>query len=173
MLSSATHFWTVVLSSVLATLAGIALSYGGWRRGDSRAVLVGTAFTVMATLLLVHGFASPGFIVEINGVVSLSGAATLPVGGVILALSALRSTRSPRAVTPLLWLQGALMVGVVTLGLIALWLPGLVPNVPDPASLPAVAVLVVGLGFYGVLRAAGCTPSCSHAGRRAEACDLG
>jgi putative nucleotidyltransferase with HDIG domain len=151
MLSSGTHFWTVVLSSLLATAAGVALSYGGWRRGDARAVLVGTAFTVMASLLLVHGFASPGFIVEMNGVVALTGAATLPVGGVILALSALPSTRSPRAVAPLLWLQGALMVGVVALGLAALWLPELVPSVPEPASLPAIAVLVVGLAFYGVL----------------------
>src|SRR4029079_7427524 len=57
MLSSETHFFTVVLSSLLATGAGVALSYGGWRRGDARAVLVGTAFTVMASLLLVHGFA--------------------------------------------------------------------------------------------------------------------
>jgi putative nucleotidyltransferase with HDIG domain len=114
-------------------------------------VLVGTAFTVMASLLLVHGFASPGFVVEMNGVVSLTGAATLPVGGVILALSALPTARSPRAVRPLLWLQAALMAGVVALGLIALWLPGLVPSVPEPASLPAIAVLVVGLAFYGLL----------------------
>ena len=151
MLSSGTHFWSVVLSSCLATLAGVALSYGGWRRGDARAVLVGTAFTVMASLLLVHGFASPGFIVEMNGVVSLTGAATLPVGGVILALSALPSSRSPRAVAPLLVLQAALMVGVVALGLVALWLPELVPSVPEPASLPAIATLVLGLAFYGLL----------------------
>ena len=151
MFTSGAHFWSVVLSSLLATVAGIALSYGGWRRGDGRAVLVGTAFTVMASLLLVHGFASPGFIVEMNGVVSLTGAATLPVGAVILALSALPSTRSPRAVTPLLWLQAALMVGVVGLGLAALWLPELVPSVPEPASLPAVAMLVLGLTFYGLL----------------------
>ena len=70
LLSSKTHFWAVVASSLLATAAGVALSYGGWRRGDARAVLVGTAFTVMASLLLVHGLASPGFIVEMNGVVS-------------------------------------------------------------------------------------------------------
>ena len=151
LLSSETHFWSVVLSSLLATVAGIALSYGGWRRGDARAVLIGTAFTVMASLLLVHGFASPGFIVEMNGVVSLTGAATLPVGGVILALSALPTARSVRAVRPLLWLQGGLMVGVFALGLFALWLPGLVPSVPEPASLPAIAVLVVGLAFYGLL----------------------
>ena len=151
MLSSETHFFTVVLSSLLATGAGVALSYGGWRRGDARAVLVGTAFTVMATLLLVHGFASPGFLVEMNGVVALTGAATLPVGGVILALSALPFSRSPRAVAPLLWLQAALMVAVVALGLAALWLPQLVPAVPEPASLPAIAVLVLGLVFYGLL----------------------
>jgi putative nucleotidyltransferase with HDIG domain len=151
MFSSASHFWSVVLASLLATLAGVALSYGGWRRGDARAVLVGTAFTVMASLLLVHGFASPGFIVEMNGVVSLTGAATLPVGGVILALSALPTARSPRAVRPLLWLQAGLMAGVVALGLVALWLPSLVPSVPEPASLTAIAVLVVGLAFYGLL----------------------
>ena len=151
MFSSEAHFVSVVLSSLLATAAGVALSYGGWRRGDARAVLVGTAFTVMASLLLVHGFASPGFIVEMNGVVAFTGAATLPVGGVILALSALPSTRGPRAVAPLLWLQAVLMVGVVALGLAALWLPELVPSVPEPASLPAIAVLVVGLAFYGVL----------------------
>jgi putative nucleotidyltransferase with HDIG domain len=151
MFSSGAHFWSVVLSSALATAAGVALSYGGWRRGDARAVLVGTAFTVMASLLLVHGFASPGFIVEMNGVVALTGAATLPVGGVILALSALPSTRSPRAVKPLLWLQAALMVGVVALGLAALWLPELVPSVPEPASLPALAMLAIGLAFYGLL----------------------
>jgi len=151
MLSSAMHFWSVGLSALLATAAGAALSYGGWKRRDARAVLVGTAFTVMASLLLVHGFASPGFVVEMNGIVALTGAATLPIGGVILALSALPAARSPRSVRPLLWLQAGLMVGVVGLGLVALWLPNLVPSVPEPASLPAILTLVVGLGFYGLL----------------------
>ena len=75
MFSSKTHFFAVVLSPLVATVAGVALSYGSWRRGGARAVLVGTAFTVMASLLLVHGFASPGFIVEMNGVVALTGPA--------------------------------------------------------------------------------------------------
>jgi putative nucleotidyltransferase with HDIG domain len=151
LLSSRTHFWSVVLSSLVATGAGAALSYGGWRRNDGRAVLVGTAFTVMAALLLVHGFASPGFIVEMNGVVSLTGAATLPVGGVILALSALPRARGRRAVKPLLALQAALMCGVVGLGALALWLPEIVPSVPEPSSLWAIVTLVVGLAFYGLL----------------------
>jgi putative nucleotidyltransferase with HDIG domain len=145
------HFWSVVLSSLLATGAGVVLSVGGWRRHDARAVLVGTAFTVMASLLFVHGLATPGFIVEMNGVVSLTGAATLPVGAVILALSAFPSTRSPAAVHRLVWLQGALMVGVIALGLIALYVPSLVPSVPEPSSLPALITLAVGLAFYGLL----------------------
>jgi putative nucleotidyltransferase with HDIG domain len=148
---SEAHFWSVVLSSLLACAAGVALSWGGRRRRDARAVLVGTAFTVMSSLLLVHGIASPGFLVEMNGVVALTGAATLPVGGVILALSTHPAARSPRAVTPFLWLQASLMVGVVALGLAALWLPQLVPSVPEPASAPAVALLAFGLVFYGVL----------------------
>ena len=90
MLSSGTHFWSVVLSSLLATVAGV-------------------------------------------------------------ALSALPSSRSRNAVKPLLWLQAALMLGVVALGLLALWLPQLVPSVPEPASLPAVAMLILGLAFYGLL----------------------
>ena len=44
------------------------------------------------------------------------------------------------------------MVGVVALGLAALWLPELVPSVPEPSSLPAIAMLAVGLAFYGLLR---------------------
>ena len=113
-------------------------------------MLVGTAFTVMASLLLVHGFASPGFIVEMNGVVALTGAATLPVGGLILALSALPTTRNPQAVAPLLRLQAALMVGVVALGLIALGSPGSFRRCRSRRACPC-SVLVVGLAFYGLL----------------------
>ena len=43
------------------------------------------------------------------------------------------------------------MVGVVALGVAAMWLPSLVPSVPRPASLVAIATLVVGVAFYGLL----------------------
>jgi putative nucleotidyltransferase with HDIG domain len=105
----------------------------------------------MASLLFVHGLASPGFIVEMNGVVSLTGAATLPVGGVILALSAMPAARSRRTVRALLYLQAVLMAGVIALGVAALWLPSLVPSVPEPASPAALVTLLLGLGFYGLL----------------------
>ena len=101
----------------MATVAGFALAIAGARRGDGPAVLVGTAFTVMAALLVVHGVASPCFIVEKNGVSSLTGAATLPVGGAILALGASRRRASTEhRLRSLLALQAALMVGVIALG---------------------------------------------------------
>lgn len=43
--SSTVHFCAVGLSASIAIAAGIALSVGGKRRDDARAVLVGTAFT--------------------------------------------------------------------------------------------------------------------------------
>lgn len=151
LLSSTFHFFAVGASAFLATLAGFSLSYAGWRRQDPRAVLVGTAFSVMAALLVVHGFSSPGVVVSSNGVVAFTGAATLPVGGAILALSALPVFREQRSVAWLLRLQGALMVGVIALGGIALLLPALVPAVPASGGPAAMILLVVGLLFYGLL----------------------
>src|SRR5919199_6000538 len=71
------HFVAVGQTAVLATAAAIVLTVIGVRRSDSRAVLVGAAFTAMAALLALHGFATPGILVGVNGVVSFSGGATL------------------------------------------------------------------------------------------------
>jgi HD domain-containing protein len=147
------HFVAVGQAAILATAAAILLTAVGVRRSDSRAVLVGTAFTAMAALLALHGLATPGIIVGFNGVVSLSGGATLPVGAAVLALSALPALRGPRSVRPLLWLQGALLAGIATLGVLGMVFPSLVPGVPAPASTAALVVLAIGLCFYGLLGA--------------------
>ena len=145
------HFVAVGQTALVATLAATTLTAVGVLRRDSRAVLVGTAFTAMAALLTIHGLATPGIIVGYNGVISFSGGATLPVGGAVLALSALPAFRGPRAVRPLLWFQGFLLAGIVTLGVVGLASPSVVPSVPEPASASALAVLAVGLCFYGIL----------------------
>src|SRR4051794_41930495 len=90
------HFAGVGLSALAATCAAIALTIVGARRGDGRTVLLGTAFTVMAALLALHGLATPGIILGYNGLVGFTGAATLPIGGAVLALSALPALRRPR-----------------------------------------------------------------------------
>lgn len=145
------HFAGVAVGAGLATAAALALTIAGARRRDARAVLVGCAFSVMATLLCLHGLTTPGVFVEMNGVVAFTGAATLPVGAAILALSALPSLRRPEAVRPLLWLLGGSIALIVGLGITALVDPALMPSVPETGSPAAYALLVVGLVFYGLL----------------------
>jgi hypothetical protein len=146
-----THFLMVAVTAAAATAAALALTAIGARRRDARTVALGTAFTVMAALLVVHGIATPGVIVGMNGVTAFSGAATLPVGGVLLALCTLPSLRRPEAVRPLLVGQGVLLVAVVALGAVGMAVPRAVPAVPEPNSVPALITLVAGIAFYGLV----------------------
>jgi hypothetical protein len=145
------HFAGVGLTALAATAAAIALTIIGARRNDGRAVLIGTAFSVMAALLALHGISTPDVLMGYNGVVSFTGGATLPIGGAIFALAALPRFRRPGRVGALLAAQAALLVGVLGLGLTAIRYPQLVPAVPEPGSAAAIALLVVGLAFYGAL----------------------
>ncbi len=150
-LSSTVHFWAVGATAFAATAAALALTVVGARRSDARTVLVGTAFTVMAALLALHGLASPGILVDFNGLVSFTGGATLPLGGAVLALTALPSLRRPQNVKRLLVFQAALLGAVALVGAVGMLAPSVVPAVPEPASPLALAALAVGLAFYGFL----------------------
>jgi putative nucleotidyltransferase with HDIG domain len=152
-IGSSVHFLPIAVSAGLASLAALALTLAGARRGDGRSVIVGTAFSTMAAMLAVHGLTTPGVLVEDNGVVAFSGAATLPIGGAVLALSAVPELRGAAAVRPLLWAQAVALVVIGALGAAGIAFPGLVPSVPEPDSPAAIAVLVVALVFYGVIGA--------------------
>jgi HD-GYP domain-containing protein (c-di-GMP phosphodiesterase class II) len=147
---SATHVLFVGLTAGAAT-AAIALTVAGARRGDGRTVVMGTAFSVMAALLVVHGIATPGFLVDQPGVGAFSGAATLPVGGALLVLCTLPEFRRRTAIPSLLALQAILLMAVAALGTIGIAVPSSVPAVPEPRSLPALAALAIGLAFYGLV----------------------
>jgi putative nucleotidyltransferase with HDIG domain len=146
-----THFLGVALGAGLATVCAVVLTVAGARLRDGHAVLVGCAFSVMAALLCLHGLATHGVLVDMNGVVAFTGGATLPVGGAILALGAIPALRRPTAVRPLLGLLAAAVVLIVALGLVAIAEPSLVPPVPRPGSPIAWAVLVAGMAFYALL----------------------
>jgi HD domain len=150
-LGNGMHFYGVGVSAVLAAVAAVALTIVGVRRRDGRVVLLGTAFSVMAALLAIHGLATPGVLIGYNGVIALTGAATLPAGGAILALSALPSLRRPRSIRALLVLQTFALVAVIGLGFAGMLAPSLVPSVPEPGSPAAIAALVVGVAFFAVL----------------------
>jgi hypothetical protein len=145
------HFYGVGMSALAATIAAATLTIAGARRRDGRTVLVGTGFSVMAALLAVHGLTTPGVLVGMNGVISFSGAATLPVGGLVLALSTLPPLRRPSTVGGLLTLQATLLTAILGLGLIGILLPDLVPSVPEPGGAIAQTTLVAGLVFYALL----------------------
>lgn len=145
------HFYSVGFSSLVAAAAALGLTVVGARRSDTRTVLVGTAFAVMASLLALHGFATPGVWFGGNGVVALTGGATLPVGALLLAMSVLPLPRVLQRMRPLIVFEALLLVVVLALGLSALAWPGLVPPVPSPNSHAALALLVVGLAAYGLL----------------------
>ncbi len=147
----AVHFIGVGVTALAAAIAALALTVVGVQRHDGRVVLIGTGFTVMAALLAIHGLATPGVLIGQNGVISLTGAATLPSGGAILALSALPSLRRPRRLRALLGLQVFALVAVTSLGVLGMAVPSLVPPVPAPGSPAAIAALCVGLFFYAVL----------------------
>jgi HD-GYP domain-containing protein (c-di-GMP phosphodiesterase class II) len=148
MLPGIVHFSAVAAAALAAAGASAALTVAGARRQDGRVVLVGGAFSVMAVLLLVHGISTPGLLVGDNGLVAFTGAATLPVGGAVLALSAVRPWRRPRRIAPLLGLIGAVLVGISVVSAVGMLAPRLVPAVPEQLSPAALALLGVGLSFY-------------------------
>ena len=150
---SGVHFFALGISAGLAAAAAVVLTVSGARRGDARSVLIGTAFSSMAALLCIHGLMTPGFLVGMNGLVAFAGAATLPVGGAVLALAVIPELRRPSAVKPVLLLQAVLLTLIVVLGTVGLVDPELVPGVPEPRSTAAWIALVVGLVLYVALGA--------------------
>ncbi len=145
------HFAGVALGAGVATASAVALTVAGARQRDGHAVLVGSAFSVMAALLCLHGLATPGVLVGMNGVVAFTGGATLPVGAAILALGVVPALRRPAAVRPLLGLLAGGVVLILGLGIAALLEPSLVPPVPEPRSPLALVVLVAGMSFFALL----------------------
>ena len=125
------HFAAVGASAAFATAASIALTVVGARRGDGRTVLIGTAFSVMAALLVVHGIASGGVLVGKTGVVAFSGAATLPVGGALLALCTMSALRRPGASGRCSSSRACCSLGVLALGAVGMLFPSVVPAVPE------------------------------------------
>jgi putative nucleotidyltransferase with HDIG domain len=145
------HFFALGISAGLATAAAVVLTVSGARRGDARSVVIGTAFSSMAALLCIHGLMTPGFLVGMNGLVAFAGAATLPVGGAVLAVAVIPQLRRPSAVRPVLILQGVLLTLIVSLGLVGVIDPAAVPAVPEYGSPEAWAALCVGIAIYGLL----------------------
>jgi len=76
-----------------------------------------------------------------NGLIKLTGAATLPVGGAVMALSALPLFASPGRSARGSSSSRVLACAIVVLSVVGFVLkPSLVPGVPSPRSAPAIAL---------------------------------
>lgn len=145
------HFYGVGVSALAAAVLALLLMWVGARRGDARTVLVGGGFTVMAALLAVHGLVTPGVLVGNNGVIALTGGATLPVGAAVLALSGVPRLNARRSIPFLLGLVATSVVVIVSVSLVGVLVPRLVPSVPAARSPEAWALLAIGLVLLGAL----------------------
>src|SRR3954447_26708598 len=134
----------LAIVALISAGASLALTVAGARAGDGRAVLLGTAFSTITALFAVHGMATPGILVGPNGVIAAAGGLSMPVGAVLLSLTALPALRRPRRVRPLLALQAGMALAVLALGVFGLLDASAVPAVPAPASAPAYALLIAG-----------------------------
>ena len=65
-----------------------------------------------------------------NGLVQAAGALNVPLGGLILAASALPSLRRPRSAATVLRIQVATLVALVLIGTAGLVVDGLIPAIP-------------------------------------------
>ncbi len=120
MFAPVVHIVVVGTAGALAATASVAMSIVAARRNDGRAVWLGMAFSVAATLLLIHALATPGILLPANGVVQIAGALNMPVGGSILAASALPVLRRPRRVRLLLGVQFGVVALLAIAGAVAL-----------------------------------------------------
>jgi putative nucleotidyltransferase with HDIG domain len=147
----ALHFWLVAVAASITAVASLALTVAGARGNDGRAVLLGTAFSTMAALFAVHGMATPGILVGPNGVIAAAGGLSVPVGALLLSLTALPALRRPRRVQPLIVLQVGAVAAVVAFGAVGLLVPSAVPAVPAAGTAPAYVLFTVGGAALTVL----------------------
>jgi HD-GYP domain-containing protein (c-di-GMP phosphodiesterase class II) len=145
------HFYGVGVSALAAAALALLLMSIGARRGDARTVVVGGGFTIMAALLAVHGLVTPGVLVGQNGVIALTGGATVPVGAAVLTLSGVPRLNARRSIPFLLGLVAVTVAVIVGVSLVGILEPRLVPSVPAARSTAAWALLVVGSLLVGAL----------------------
>jgi putative nucleotidyltransferase with HDIG domain len=150
------HFLIVVVAASSAAAAALALFVLGARKGERRAVITGGAFLAMASLLAVHGAATPGLLVGDNSLIAFAGGLTLPAGAVMLLMGAHPAARRPGPVGPLVALLAAAAVAVLMVGALGMAHPHSVPAVPAQGSDEALLAVALGIAcmVFVAIRAA-------------------
>ena len=145
------HVVAVGAAGVLAAAAAVVLSVIAARANDARVVVLGMAFSVMATLLVIHALSTPGAWLGANGLMQLTAALNIPAGAVLLAASALPVLSRPRYARALLKVQLWLLAALVMAGAVALMRAQDIPVIPRPGGPAARLLFVLGTAALGLL----------------------
>jgi hypothetical protein len=126
------HFYAVSATALLCAALAVTLAVLGTRRRDRRTAAIGAGFTVMASLLAVHGLTTPGFLIESSytAAVGVSGALAVPLGGGVLLAALLSRPRELGYVRDLAVLQIGVVAAMLAFGALALLEPGAIPSIP-------------------------------------------
>src|SRR3954447_2490754 len=151
MIAPFVHVVVVGVAGALAAVAAVALSVIAARANDGRVVLLGMAFSVMATLLVIHALSTPGAWLPANGVMQLTAALSSPAGAALLAASALPALSRPRHARALLRVQLGLLGALVTAGVVALVRAPHIPVSPRAGSAGAHLLFVLAAAALGML----------------------
>ena len=121
------HFYAVSATALLCAALALTLGVLGARRHDRRTAAIGAGFTVMASLLAVHGLTTPGFLIEgeYTAAVGVSGALAVPLGGAVLLAALLSRPRELGYVRDLVALQIGVVAVVVAFAALALLVPAM------------------------------------------------
>jgi hypothetical protein len=148
------HVVAVTGTASLAAAISVLMTRAALRRNDTRAGLVGVAFTAVAGLMMVHGLATPGFLLEEygrNATVGLAGVLAVPAGGILLAAATLAPAVSSGARRVVVRLQAAVLVVLAAFGFAGLARPALIPLIPLTIEPWVYVVLFPVAGVYGWL----------------------
>ena len=151
MIAPFVHVVVVGVAGALAAVAAVALSVFAARVNDGRVVLLGMAFSVMATLLVIHALSTPGAWLPANGLMQLTAALSIPAGAALLAASALPALSRPRHARALLWVQLGLLGALVIAGAVALVWAQEIAVIPRPGSAGARLLFVLAAAALGML----------------------
>jgi hypothetical protein len=147
------HFYAVSATALLCSAVAVTLGVLGARRHDRRTAAIGAGFTVMASLLAVHGLTTPGFLIEgqYTAAVGVSGALAVPLGGAVLLAALLSRPRELGYVRDLVVLQIGVVAVMLAFGALALLDPEAIPSIP--VALRPLVWWIVGANavIYGVL----------------------
>jgi hypothetical protein len=147
------HFYAVSATALLCAALAVTLGVLGARRHDRRTAAIGAGFTVMASLLAVHGLTTPGFLIEgeYTAAVGVSGALAVPLGGAVLLAALLSRPRELGYVRDLMLLQIGVVAVMLAFAALALLEPAAIPSIP--VALRPLVWWIVGANavIYGVL----------------------